>query len=78
MYDELFTRYNLKPITYHKLRHSSISYMLYRGVDVYTVAKIAGHDSIDQIRKTYGHVYEASLQNAVNVFNDIKEQKDSE
>lgn len=74
----LITRYNLKSITYHKLRHSSISYMLYRGVDIYTVAKIAGHNSIDQIRKTYGHVYDASLQNAANVFNDIKGQKDSE
>lgn len=71
-------RNNLPPITFHKLRHSSLSFMLHSGVDPFTVAKIAGHSSLEQIHKTYGHVYDEAMAQAANVFNRIKEGGDKQ
>ncbi len=68
----LLERYNLPPMTFHKLRHSSISYMLYKGIKMETVAKIAGHKSTEQIQKTYGHVYRSEVVNAAFAFDGIK------
>ncbi len=62
-------RNNLPPISFHKLRHSSISYLLNNGVDPYVVMKIAGHSSLEQITKTYGHLYDRSQREAMANFN---------
>lgn len=71
----LLERYNLPPMTFHKLRHSSISYMLHNGVKPDVVRKIAGHSTMEQIEKTYGHVYKSKVNDAAFVFDKIKEDK---
>lgn len=71
-FKEFLERYNLPPITFHKLRHSSISYMLYMGVDPAVVSKIASHNSLEQIQKTYGHIYDKQVNDVAHVFNTIK------
>lgn len=75
---EMLERNNLPRITFHKLRHSAISYMLYRKVPKSVVARIAGHSSTEQINKTYEHVYDVEKYKAAQVFNDIKKGKDVE
>lgn len=71
-FKQLLEKYNLPPMTFHKLRHSSISYMLNNGIDPDVVRKIAGHKSLEQIEKTYGHVYKSRVNNAAYVFDNIK------
>lgn len=74
-YSDWFLRFlkrnNLKRISFHKLRHTSISYMLHQGISPYVVMKIAGHKSLEYIEKTYGHVYSTDKAEASNKFQDI-------
>lgn len=74
-FKKLLEQYNLPPITFHKLRHSSVSFMLYKEIPAEVVAKVAGHKSTEQIRKTYGHVYDSEVYRAAKVFNDIRQLK---
>lgn len=73
---EMLEHNNLPRITMHKLRHSSISYMLYRGVPKSVVAKIAGQATEEQINKTYGHDYDSVKFGAAQVFDNIRSKGD--
>lgn len=66
-------RNNLPKVSFHKLRHSSISYMINNGVDLFVVAQIAGHSSIEQIKKTYGHVWDKTKKEAANTLGKMFE-----
>lgn len=43
-------------VTFHTLRHTFASWLVMRGVDLFTVAKLLGHGSIDMVVQTYGHL----------------------
>ena len=66
-------RNNLPKVSFHKLRHSSISYMINNGVDLFVVAQIAGHSSIEQIKKTYSHVWDKTKKEAANTLGKMFE-----
>lgn len=42
-------------VTYHTLRHTFASWLLMRGTDVFTVAKLLGN-TVQQVENTYGHL----------------------
>lgn len=52
-------------VTYHTLRHTFASWLLMRGTDVYTVAKLLGN-SMKQVEETYGHLAKDFRQTAVD------------
>ncbi len=68
-------KYGLRQITFHGLRHSSVSYMLHRGIAPFIVSKIAGHSSLEQIQRTYGHAYDDNKKEAAEVFGSFLEPK---
>lgn len=41
---------------FHDLRHTFISHMVMRGVDLMTIARIVGHKNIKMIAERYGHL----------------------
>jgi len=43
-------------VTFHPLRHTVASWLAMRGVDLFTVAKLMGHSSIDMVVRVYGHL----------------------
>jgi integrase len=43
-------------VTFHTLRHTFASWLVMRGVDLFTVAKLMGHSSIDMVVRVYGHL----------------------
>lgn len=45
-----------KQITFHGLRHSHVSYLISRGVDIYYLSKRLGHSDITITMKVYGHL----------------------
>lgn len=49
---------NLPKITLHGVRHTSISYLLNRGVNIKSVADRAGHQNTRTTEEIYGHVYQ--------------------
>lgn len=71
-YSEWFRRFlirnDLPIITFHQLRHSSISYLLNSGVEPITVMRLAGHSTLEQIQQTYGHIYKSTEEEASRHF----------
>lgn len=48
-------KYNLKPLTFHGLRHTHITLLLSKGVPVKTVAARVGHEDASVTLKVYSH-----------------------
>ncbi|XEC97001.1 tyrosine recombinase XerC [Paenibacillus tarimensis] len=64
-------RHNLKPIRLHDLRHTSVSWMIYKKVHSEAIAKRVGHSNL-KMMEIYGHIFESVDQAAAAVFDDIK------
>lgn len=48
----------LKPLRIHDFRHSYISMLIYKKVDIFTISKVVGHTDIKITTQTYGHLYD--------------------
>ena len=56
-FDSYIKKAGVKRIRYHDLRHSFVSMLLHNGANFMVVADLIG-DTVDQVIKTYGHMYE--------------------
>lgn len=65
-------RHKLKPIRLHDLRHTSVSWMIYKKVHSEAIAKRVGHSNIKML-EIYGHIFESVDQAAASVFDDMKD-----
>ncbi len=63
-------RHQLKPIRLHDLRHTSVSWMIYK-VHSEAIAKRVGHSNIKML-EIYGHIFESVDQAAASVFDEIR------
>lgn len=63
--------HNMPPITFHKLRTSSLSYLLNNGMDIFTTSKIAGHSNTATLEKHYAGVYNKSKALAASKFDKL-------
>lgn len=70
---ERFKSLGLKPIRFHDLRHSSLTYLSSRGLRPKAVQERAGHTRIDTTFDFYGHVLPEENLEAVNYLSDIFE-----
>lgn len=57
-------------ITIHELRHTYATLLISSGVDFKTAAKILGHN-VEQTMKTYSHVNDDMMKNAINKISNI-------
>ena len=57
-----------KTITFHTARHTTATYLLYKGVAMTTVQKILGHKKI-ATTQIYGHIMDATIENELNAVN---------
>lgn len=64
-------RHQLKPIRLHDLRHTSVSWMIYKKIHSEAIAKRVGHSNIKML-EIYGHIFESVDQAAAAAFDDIK------
>lgn len=55
-FDRYISKAEVKRIRMHDLRHSFVSMCIHLGASVYVVADLIG-DTVEQILKTYGHLY---------------------
>ena len=70
--ERIFKKYTeiagLPSIRIHDLRHSFVSMLIHLGASVFTVAELIS-DEVEQIHKTYGHLYE---EDKINILSKIK------
>lgn len=62
-------RAGIKEITFHSLRHTHVSILLYNGMDLSSIAKRVGHRSTTTTADTYAHIIE-ELQNKSDKLSD--------
>ncbi|MGM7723131.1 tyrosine-type recombinase/integrase [Metabacillus sp. Hm71] len=58
----MLQKYNVNP---HKLRHTFCQKLINKGIDIQTVAKLAGHKDIN-VTKRYASAIEPNLKNAID------------
>jgi site-specific recombinase XerD len=63
-FDALLKRAQLPDICFHGLRHTYVALSIAAGVDLYTVSRRMGHNSITVTADKYGHLYQGSTQDA--------------
>lgn len=59
----------LKKIRLHDLRHSHTSYLFNNGVDILTIAKRLGHESIETTLNIYAHTYKKADIHLMKILN---------
>lgn len=63
-------RQNLKPIRLHDLRHTSVSWLIFKKVHSQAIAKRVGHSNT-KMMEIYGHIFESVDKEAARAFDDI-------
>lgn len=66
--------HQLKPIRLHDLRHTNISWQIYKKVHSEAIARRSGHSNTKMLA-IYGHVFESVDRAAAAVFDDIMKPK---
>lgn len=54
----------IEPIRIHDLRHSFVSMLIHLGANLMVVADLIG-DTVEQVTKTYGHLYQEDVLNII-------------
>lgn len=57
-------RAGMEPCGWHRFRHTFASWLVQRGVDLYTVQRLLGHSTIQQTQR-YAHLSQQSLAEAI-------------
>lgn len=63
-FDIYTNKAKLPRIRIHDLRHSYVSMLIHKGVNLSVIADLIG-DTLEQVTNTYGHMYESDKMNAV-------------
>lgn len=56
--EKIIKKYNLKRITFHGLRHTSVSLQIAGGTQIQIISKRAGHSDVSFTHKTYSHFFD--------------------
>lgn len=65
--------HGMPPITFHKLRSSSLTYLANNGTDIFTVSKVAGHSNTQTAEKYYVDGYDSNKAMAASTFDKLDE-----
>jgi len=68
---KIINRYNLKPISFHQLRHSCASLMVKKGVNFKIIQERLGHANIGITLDLYSHLEEEQHKESTSVFDSI-------
>lgn len=76
IFECVINKYNLKRITFHALRHTSVSLMISKGIQVQIISKKAGHSSVQVTHNTYSHFFDSEFKKCADEMDNIlKEAK---
>lgn len=70
-FNKFLQRNKLPKITLHGVRHTSISYLINKGVDIKKVADRAGHQNTRTTEEIYGHIYAKTRRATANMYDGL-------
>jgi integrase len=59
---------DIRKFTFHDLRHSYVSMLIDKGVDIFLISRLVGHTDIKMTINRYGHLYKESRQGITDLF----------
>lgn len=71
IFKKLIKKYNLPDISFHALRHTSVSLLIANNINVTLISKRVGHSSPNVTQQIYAHIFEASEREVANTMNGI-------
>jgi len=69
--EKIIKKYKLKRITFHGLRHTSISLQISSGIQVQIISKRAGHSNVTVTHNTYSHFFDTELKDVAEKMEQI-------
>lgn len=70
-FDRFIKKYELPPLTLHGLRHTSISYLINRGVETSLIANRAGHQNTRTTEEIYGHIFAKTKRSTADKYDEL-------
>lgn len=62
----------VKKIHLHDIRHSYVSMLIEKGVDLFTISKLVGHSNINITSSIYAHLYDTKRQEIQSIFDKME------
>ena len=69
--EKIIKKYNLKRISFHGLRHTSISLQISSGIQAQIISKRAGHSSVSTTHSIYSHFFDNEFKEVASAMNNI-------
>jgi len=74
-WSRLTTKYKMKHIRFHELRHTSATLLINEGVHAKVISERLGHGDISTTMNIYGHVLQEADETAANHFDSLFKKK---
>ena len=71
----IIKKYNLKDITFHGLRHTSISLQISSGIQTQVISKRAGHSNVSITHSIYSHFFDNEFKEVANKMDNFLQVK---
>lgn len=75
IFERIIKRHNLKKISLHSLRHTSISLLISSGIQAQIISRRAGHSNVTVTHSIYSHFFDSEFKDVANkmdVFLQVK------
>ena len=69
--EKIIKKYDLKRISFHGLRHTSISLQISSGIQAQIISKRAGHSSVSTTHSIYSHFFDNEFKEVASAMNNI-------
>ena len=69
--EKIINKHNLKRITFHGLRHTSISLQISSGIQAQIISRRAGHSNVTVTHSTYSHFFDNEFKDVANKMDNI-------
>lgn len=67
----IIKKYELKDITFHGLRHTSISLQISKGIQAQIISKRAGHSNVSVTHSIYSHIFDNGFKEVATEMDDF-------
>ena len=68
---KIIKKYELSPLSFHELRHTSASVLIYKGINPKTVSQRLGHADPSITMEIYSHVFDITKQESAKAFDEV-------